>query len=374
MKSKIFKIAFITSLAFTIPFFSFSCSKQEIWNSFEFDQDFDLSELVPTYELPRYQTGKLYASAPITSGETNIDSLVTDLYLNDNFSENVILADIINFYMLSFAQYGNYSAKIYNYSFGQNLNDISFKISATFTTYKHTKYYELNHYHAVYISPLKEEIKFHNKVLWDMYLAPNFELPETDCFYKTIDKDDIHGSFFTSQSTGMFKLNNLYYLSAFMNKDQLLSSYKLIPIKYKDATSVKDNSAISLNGQHESFPRESIEKYLWFWIHEASNPQKIHTMLNVQEFLPKIETTPKNDDIRYIDKELLLMLSESTSIVLSSSSEIPSNNDFKVQIVLIDGFVFENGSSTNQYIDYPTDYEYDNTHQFDHSWVKWEIN
>lgn len=373
MKTKIFKIAFIASLAFTLPAFS-SCSKEKIWNSFEFSQDFDLSELVPNSELPRCETGKLYASAPITNGETKINSLLTDVYLNNNFSENVILADIINFYMTAFSPYGDYSAKIYNYSFGNNLDDISFKVTATFTTYSHTKYYELNHYHAVYVSPLKEEAKIHDTVFWDMYLAPNFELPESDCFYKTMDRDDIHGSSVTYQSTGMFKLAKLYYLSCFMNKSQLLSSYKLIPIRYIDASSVTDKSAISLNGQHESFPRESIEKYLWFWIHEASNPQKIHTMLNVQEFLPKIEMTPKNDNIKYIDKELLLMLSEMTSIVQPSSGEIPSNNDFKVKINLIDGFVFKDTTFTNQYMDYPDDFEYVNTHEFDHSWVKWEIN
>ncbi len=364
MKNKLF---LIFSLAFSGSIcLSLSCCNEKTF-SFKFDYNYDLSEILPEDEIANNSDSDnlSYASARI-SQNNDILSVTKDVYLKNTDYKKAFFADVVNSFLVLYDNYGSdYQAEVTNFDVNNNLKNVSFSIDINIPKFSKKIVYKIKNYQLSYISPGEESTEHsHVYTMWSLYLSPNVALPGHVSYYDRTEIDTSTGKQTYFHSTDKFILTNSYYLSKFMRKNLLPNKYKLISVKYSDATSTSDASPkLNSNAVPGSLVND-VTYYLNSWISDLDYNAKIYSILNPQYFFTNSPSLPTNFDEYFTAKDLLIYVTNQCAI---DSLSIPSINDFAIKFSLIEGFVFtqESASYLNYYSKYPL------SHSFSHSWIKW---
>lgn len=362
MKNKLF---LIFSLVFSgVACLPLSCCNEKTF-SFKFDYNYDLSEILTEDEIANNSDSDnlSYASARID----DILSVTKDVYLKNTNYKKAFFADVVNSFLVLYDNYGSdYEAEITNFDVNNNLTNVSFSIDINIPKFSKKIVYKIKNYQLSYISPGEESTKLSRVyTMWSIYLSPNVALPGHISYYDRTEIDTFTGKQTYFHSTDKFVLTNSYYLSKFMSKNLLPNKYKLISVKYADATSTTELASPRLNSS--AVPGSLVDDvtyYLDSWISDLDYNAKIYSILNPQYFFTNSPSLPTNFGEYFTAKDLLIYITNQCAI---DSLSVPSTNDFAIKFSLIEGFVFTQESTS--YLNYYSEYTLSNS--FSHSWIKW---
>ncbi len=344
---------------FSLPFCTTSCSSNFKWdNSFSFDQSFSISSFLPLDQIAPSCDDDLflYASSPVK----NCKSVLKDVYFSNGNNTEKIIADIVNFYLNDFLQYGPFSGQI-KYSINNDLTDISFILNVQCNdNHPYTYEIELMHYNLVFASP--EFVQNKTKSSWDLFLYHNTKLPSYTSYYHIIQKNYKTGNVeYETTTNDYFKIKDSYVLSNFLLSTSLQNKYKLISVNFYDPNSIEDQKRIQLNPT-SWLPTSSPEEYLKQWEVQEKDfrtstilyPQ--YSFMNIDYVITNFDTQlTKLDKMKYIFYEC----------------KLGEHNDpqfgFQISISLVPGYIFT--KSTSPFVDFVTGDDY-TEHIFNYSTVE----